>query len=311
MENEERKSYFMYFTGKGAQFFGIWAVNIILTIITLGLYYPWAKVAIRKYFWNETSIEDDRFIFHGTGKELFKGFVIAYLMIFALLAFSSFSKFGIIVFYIGIMLLVPYAIFGAWRYRLSRTSWRGIYFSYFGKMSEFLTMYFPELFLTIITFGIYGSWMRVKIMRYLFSHTDFGQYELDFEGEGGDLFSINLLGTILTIFTFYIYLPWYIANRFNFTINNISIHDGEKKVYLKSYLKGGDLFGVFIINALIVVFTLGIGYPWAIMRYFKVLIESIEIPGELNLDNLEQRADDFNDATADDMLDILDLGLDF
>jgi len=103
--------------------------------------------------------------------------------------------------------------------------------------------------------------MRVNIMRYLFSHTDFGQYELDFEGEGDDFFVINIFGRILSTITLSIYTPWYRANRFNFTINNISIYDGEKKVYLRSYLTGGDLFGVFIVNALIVVFTLGIGYP--------------------------------------------------
>jgi uncharacterized membrane protein YjgN (DUF898 family) len=82
----------LVFTGNGGKFFGIWAVNIILTIITLGLYYPWAKIAIRKYIWNETSLKNDRFVFHGKGIEIFKGFLIIYasLVLYFLSEYGSF-----------------------------------------------------------------------------------------------------------------------------------------------------------------------------------------------------------------------------
>lgn len=32
------------FTGTGAEYFGIWIVNLLLTIVTLGIYSSWAKV---------------------------------------------------------------------------------------------------------------------------------------------------------------------------------------------------------------------------------------------------------------------------
>ena len=35
------------FTGSGSEYFKIWIVNVLLTIITLGMYYPWAKVRNR------------------------------------------------------------------------------------------------------------------------------------------------------------------------------------------------------------------------------------------------------------------------
>jgi glutaredoxin len=38
------------FTGNSKEYFGIWIVNTLLRIITLGIYSPWAKVRKRRYF---------------------------------------------------------------------------------------------------------------------------------------------------------------------------------------------------------------------------------------------------------------------
>ncbi|MGE5356620.1 MAG: YjgN family protein [Deltaproteobacteria bacterium] len=311
MEERKYKYFPLGFFGEGSRYFGIWVVNIILTILTLGLYYPWAKVANRKYLWNSTAIGEDRFVFHGTGNEIFKGFVIAYLIIVVTIIMSAFSPGLIFIFYLCLLMIMPFAIFGAWRYRVSRTSWRGIYFSFNGNMREFFSLFIVHFLLMLVTLGIYGPWFRVKIEKYLISHTKFGQYEFDFEGEGADLFVINLVGTILTIITLYIYLPWFIKNRFKFTIDNTVIYHGDKKSSLRTNLDGGDLFGTLLLNAIITTLTLGLATPWAIMRTSKIFLESVHIPADVDLDALEQNADGFNDATGDSLIDVLDVGLDF
>ena len=38
------------FKGKAAEYFGIWIVNLLLTVITIGIYGAWAKVRKKKYF---------------------------------------------------------------------------------------------------------------------------------------------------------------------------------------------------------------------------------------------------------------------
>ena len=310
MINAHPQHHNFFFTGKGSRYFGIWAVNIILTILTLGLYYPWAKAAVRKYLWNETTLDGDPFVYHGTGKEMFKGFIIAYGIIFALFGLIILFPMAFILFYVGLILLGPVAIFGAWKYRLSRTSWRGIFFSFRGNMTEFLKLYFKNIFLTIITLGIYGSWMRVNIMKYLLSHSQFGQYKLDFKGSGGEMFGINITGIILSVITLYIYLPWFIANSFNFTINNVEVEQEDGSVYpLKSTLTGGSTFSVLITNALMVMFTLGLAFPWAAMRSQKLFTESVNVHDEVDLENLKQDSEDYRNATGDDLLDILDMDL--
>ena len=306
------------FFGKGATYFGIVAINLVLTVVTIGLYYPWAKATYRKYVWNETEFKGSRFVFNGTGKEMFKGFLIAYLafigvyfLLTLMTGFLSYAWIGILVFYGLLLLFIPFAIFGAWRYRVTRTSWRGIYFSFDGQLKEFVKLFVVQGFLTIITFGIYYSWMRVKIQKYLFSHTSIGDLKLDFHGDGGELFGINILGGVLFYITLFLYVPIWMKQRFNFTIDNTTISDGTIRKRLKSTLENGEAWTTLVTNGLLLIVTLGIAFPWTFMRKTNMYFRNVELPVDFDYDNLAQSDGDFKDATADEMIDILDMGLDF
>ena len=63
------------FHGTGGFLMKIHIVNLLLTLVTFGVYSFWAKVKIRKYLYNETEIGGDRFDYHGTGKELMIGWL--------------------------------------------------------------------------------------------------------------------------------------------------------------------------------------------------------------------------------------------
>ena len=38
------------FSGRGGEYFRIWIVNLVLTILTFGIYSAWAKVRTKRYF---------------------------------------------------------------------------------------------------------------------------------------------------------------------------------------------------------------------------------------------------------------------
>ena len=42
------------FTGNAREFFGIWFVNLVLSVLTLGIYSAWAKVRTERYFYGNT-----------------------------------------------------------------------------------------------------------------------------------------------------------------------------------------------------------------------------------------------------------------
>ena len=57
--------------------------NLLLTIVTLGIYTFWARTRTRRYLWSQTRFIDDRLEWTGTGLELFIGYMLAILFFVA------------------------------------------------------------------------------------------------------------------------------------------------------------------------------------------------------------------------------------
>lgn len=317
-QNQNTTKKFNYF-GNGTEYALIYFKNLILTFITFGLYYPWAKVEKLNYQYQSTELEGSRFAFHATGREVFRGFIKIYLMIIVLYAFllyalqtenQTMTIVGILVFYLFFILIIPLAIHGAMRYRSSRSSWKGIHFKYTGNRKEFFLLYLKGLFLTIITIGIYGAWFQVDMRKYIMSHFKFGNLKFDFKGDGGTLFWINLKFILLVYITLGIYTFWYYKNLYKFYTENTTITQDDKTVNFKLNVQTGDIFALVVVNFLLIIFTLGLATPWVIVRTIRFIFRFIEIEGDLDVNAIEQaNIDDYRDAAGDDFLDFLDFDL--
>ena len=84
MQNQEQR---FKFTGNGTEYFGIWMVNLLLTILTLGIYSAWAKVRRMQYFYRNTYLNEASFDYHGTAIDILKGRIIGITL------FASYSIF--------------------------------------------------------------------------------------------------------------------------------------------------------------------------------------------------------------------------
>ena len=307
------------YLGEGTEFAIIYLKNIILTLLSLGLYYPWAKVEILKYHYQSTELDQARFSFHATGKEVFKGFIKIYVIFILLYGFLFYALrtqnqvltvAAVSIFYLLLILIVPFAIHGAVRYRSSRSSWKGIHFKYLGDRTEFFWLYMKGALLTICTLGIYGAWFHVDMRKYIFSHLRFGNLSFNFKGNGGDLFVINLKFVILFYLTLGIYSFWYYRNLVRFYVDHTSLVQNGKEVKFKTNMQAGDVFELLFINGLLLVFTLGIAMPWVTVRTLNFFFRFLEIDGELNTNAIQQASyDNFDDAIGDDMLDFFDIDL--
>jgi uncharacterized membrane protein YjgN (DUF898 family) len=127
------------FSGSWKEFAPIALTNLLLTIVTLGMYRFWAKTRERRYLWSHTRFIDDRLEWTGTGKELFLGFTMAALLIafplfllnFAIQALAMRGYTALVAvmtpaLYLFLIYIFGIARFRALRYRLSRTYWHGI-----------------------------------------------------------------------------------------------------------------------------------------------------------------------------------------
>ena len=189
---EETPGTTISFHGNGMDLFKIIFVNFILTVLTLGIYYFWAKTKERAYIFGSTSFGGDRFSYHGTGKELFRGGLILFLILLVvyLIGWGATISFGIlageivqgVVFPIIFIFAFPALMVGAFRYRLSRTSWRSIRFSFRGLRMDAFKIYLKGYILTILTLGFYYPIFLVNIEDFWRSHSRFGSMPFNFSG---------------------------------------------------------------------------------------------------------------------------------
>jgi uncharacterized membrane protein YjgN (DUF898 family) len=152
------------FEGKGTELLGIMLFNWVLTAVTFGLYYPWARVRKLSFMYQNAYLNNTAFVFSGTGRELFKGFIKLFILLALIYggfiaAILTRNPMMIPVVY-GVMLLlamflVPLALHGAFRYRLSRTSWRGIHFGYRGDRGRLVGEFAIGYLVSFFTVGLY------------------------------------------------------------------------------------------------------------------------------------------------------------
>ncbi|MDI3382448.1 YjgN family protein [Xenophilus aerolatus] len=115
------------FTGDGGVYFGVWIVNVLLTIVTLGLFTPWARRRTIKYFYGHTLVADSPLEFTAG----IRGMVFGFLLLAAFyIALNVASNTGQHIVYFAIVsggaVLAPFLWGSAMRFRLGHTRWRGL-----------------------------------------------------------------------------------------------------------------------------------------------------------------------------------------
>jgi uncharacterized membrane protein YjgN (DUF898 family) len=301
------------FHGKGSTLFGIYIVNILLSIITLGLYYPWAKAALAKYTYSETEFEGSRFTFHGTGKEMFIGMLKALVLVgfvvgcFYLLIWLGLEAFAIVFYMLIIGFITPLAIVGSLKYRTSRSSWRGIHFGYRGTYNSMMKVCVKGTLLSIVTMGFYGSWFIVDVYKEVFSNLRVGTLQFKFKGDGASYFGINLGGYMLTLITLGIYAFKWQSNMHNFTTNSIELVQDEKRGSFQASTTGWGIFQLMFVNMLILVFSLGLATPWALVRSINYYMDNTVIKGAIDFDAITQSETYTKGAMGEGLMDSLDI----
>jgi uncharacterized membrane protein YjgN (DUF898 family) len=281
------------YDGEGTPLFKLYLKNILLTILTLGVYQFWAKVAVQKFHYRHTEFFEGRFGYHATGKEKFVGFLKGMLVLSPLIGGSAALYFwfredmaeanalfiSIYAFAFAFAFLRPLVMVGARRFNLARTSWSNLRFRFAGTVGDAYRLYLKDYFLIAITFGIYYSWHLVNVQRFKFEHTRFGSARFDYTGRGGELFATNVVGVICSYITLGIFLPWYLASLFRFHTGNTRMEG----IWFGCSLTGWQVMKMFLTSLVLIVCTLGLGFPWAIRLYKKTYTESVSFQGNINL----------------------------
>jgi len=122
------------FTGSGSEYFRIWIVNLLLTLLTLSLYLPFAKVRRLRYFYANTRIGDQALSFHGRPWPMFRGYLLLLTLAGAYGLAGHFSPLAGLIAYLLLCAIWPALWRAGMQFRMGNTRWRGLRLSFRGDL---------------------------------------------------------------------------------------------------------------------------------------------------------------------------------
>jgi|GEM_PF-7100126 len=111
MNNQDSNTF--NFHGNGNEYFKIWIVNLMLSIVTIGIYTAWAKVRTNRYFYGNTSFKGHRFDYLASPITILKGRIIAIIFLGLYVVGANYSPIAGAVVAILLLIATPWIIYPA------------------------------------------------------------------------------------------------------------------------------------------------------------------------------------------------------
>jgi|GEM_PF-1926843 len=235
------------FNGTFSDYMKINLKGLLLTVITLGIYSSWYAKDINCFLADHTSYPEKNLTFNGRGGKLLIytlfSFLLPIIILVAILTpmyiaglqgnYSMLILAGII--YIGgVFIIASVYSFYEYKWMINYTFGSDDVILNATAMKAILFV-FIQMFLGMITFGIYMFAAEVKIFAYFADHTVFrdrveGKDKImHFTGITGEGFSLILGQTLLTIITLGLYMPVAYARINNWFISNLEVGEDQSE----------------------------------------------------------------------------------
>ena len=144
------------FTGSGGEYFRVWIVNVLLSIVTLGIYTPWARRRTAQYFYSHTLVAGSPLEFTAQQRKMVMGFVLLMLITLAYnIAANTGQDTAVGLFLLAGAVLAPFIWGSAMRFRLGATRWRGLRLQFTASWKEVYLASWPVFALALVWFGVF------------------------------------------------------------------------------------------------------------------------------------------------------------
>ncbi|CAN7637670.1 YjgN family protein [Acidovorax sp. LjRoot118] len=144
------------FTGSGGEYFRVWIVNVLLTILTLGFYTPWARRRTAQYFYGHTLVAGRPLEFTAQQRRMVMGFVMLVMITIAYnIAVNTGQDTAVSLFLLAGALLAPFIWGSAMRFRLGSTRWRGLRLQFTASWREVYVASWPVFAIALVWIGVF------------------------------------------------------------------------------------------------------------------------------------------------------------
>ena len=342
MQNQELK---LSFTGKGSEYWGIWMVNLLLTVATFGIYSAWAKVRRLQYFYRNTHLNDASFDYHGTAIAILKGRLIAVALFATYIIAGNLMPLVGIAIGLLIALIMPYLLVMSFRFRLYNSSYSGLRFGFDGSIKSAYATFLLLPIVTLFTLYLLAPFTHQRIKAYQHGNSRFGQSAFSFNAGAGSFYKIYFffllqIFSILGLFGLGIYLtiwsdlanlpkeslafifvgvylalilasmllvPYFMSRIQNLIWNNTQL--GEHR--FSSTVSARGLAWIIFSNFFLIILTLGLYKPFADIRMARYRIEHMAMIPAGSLEEFIASEQQQAGATGTETAEIFDVDIGF
>jgi len=187
------------FTGKASEYFGIWIVNVLLTIVTLGIYSAWAKVRRNRYFYGNTVLLGRSFEYHARGVQILVGRLIVLGAFVVLNVLAMVVPFLVLLPTVVLLVALPWLVARGLRFSARVTSYRNVRFDFVGGAGGAFKAFILGGLLSVITLGILTPLASRWVSRYLGTNLRYGGKAFDTDPPLGPLYRSWLLSFLIAL----------------------------------------------------------------------------------------------------------------
>ena len=334
------------FTGSGGEYFRIWIVNLMLSVLTFGIYSAWAKVRRLQYFYRHTRVSGTGFDYHGKPLAILKG------RIFAFLVFGSYYGAGYISPTLGLIAfallaaVLPWLLVRSLQFRLYNSSYRGLRFHFHGTTREAYWVFLALPVLSVVSLFTLVPFAHHQLKRFQHANASYGQTRFAFEAPVGAFYKayfitaacLAVLGLIVTLVVAVVLGPSLAAE--GDTVGTSAAQSVLVGVFIVMYVLGATmlwslmttqirniawrhtalgphrfistlefhkLLGIVVTNVLGTVVTLGLFKPYAQVRLAKYVIGELSLVTSGQLDEFVAGAQPETAALGEEAAELLDV----
>lgn len=176
------------FSGTTREYFGIWIVNVLLTIVTLGIYSAWAKVRRQRYFYGNTHLAGASFEYHARPLRILVGRIIVVVLLIAYnILLNIVGVFGFLVVLVALF-AIPWLIARGLRFSARVTSYRNVRFDFTGGYWGAFKAYIVGGMVIYVTAGFLAPLASRWIWRYMMGNLCYGDRPIDCDPRLGKLY---------------------------------------------------------------------------------------------------------------------------
>ncbi len=289
------------FTGSGSEYFRIWIVNVLLSIVTLGIYSAWAKVRRKQYFYGNTVVMDTAFDYHGDPLKILKGRLIVGGAILAAGAATVFFPLLQFVFTLALGALSPWLIVRSLMFNARNSSWRNIRFGFKGTTWEAIKAYLLWPALSMLTLGVLSPYAYYRQKQFLVDNSAYGRTPFTFAATGRDYYRVLMTASLLGVLgvavligaavafvplavlavPIYFYLYAFVAVKTGNLLYNSSRLGRHR---LESTMQVGGYLMLVFTNTLATALTFGLFHPWAKVRAIRYRTDHLTLVAAGDMD---------------------------